>query len=210
MIGYSDLLIEDDDMLLAERKQLLQRIIDSGHYMTSLIDELLDHALLDAGQAKLHRGHFPLQPFWLEIQAYLSILAEQKGLSFDIELSPDVPKRLYNDEARLRKVALNLIGNAIKYTPKGFVKVQVNRVESSYWSFQVRDSGPGIPIDQQNKIFDPFQRVSGETAPREKGSGLGLSIVKQIIDLMNGRIYLDSKLGEGSTFVVTIPLHDKG
>jgi two-component system chemotaxis sensor kinase CheA len=125
------------------------------------------------------------------------------------DCAADLPGELYNDEQRLQQVLINLVGNAIKYTNQGTVRVQLSRTDATHWSMQVSDTGAGIPEEAQALIFEPFRQVDNAATRENRGTGLGLSITKQLVDLMGGQIHLESRVGQGSTFTVVLPINHK-
>jgi signal transduction histidine kinase len=131
-------------------------------------------------------------------------LATEKKLALTIELPPGLPPG-HGDERRLTQVLLNLVGNAIKFTDTGEVAIRAAASNGSF-TFSVRDTGPGIAAADQGKIFEEFRQVDSSATKKKAGTGLGLSIAKRIIELHGGRISVDSTIGEGSTFSVTIPV----
>jgi signal transduction histidine kinase len=136
----------------------------------------------------------------------MSMLAAKKGLTFRVEIDPDLPTELYGDVNRLQQVLVNLTGNAIKFTKAGEVSVSLKRPAPAQWSIEVRDTGAGIPADEQKNIFEPFRQVNNSITRENRGSGLGLTITKQLVELMGGQISLESQIGLGSLFAITLPI----
>jgi signal transduction histidine kinase len=134
-------------------------------------------------------------------------LAQNKGLSLKTEIAPDLPPVLFGDFARIQQILVNLVSNAIKFTKEGHVQVRFYQAGETQWALEVSDSGLGIPLEAQTYIFEPFQQVDGSITREHGGSGLGLSIVKQLTTLMAGHVALKSKEGQGSMFTVFLPLH---
>jgi len=134
-----------------------------------------------------------------------AVLAENKGLKLVYEIEPDVPKTLLSDAQRLHQIILNLVGNAIKFTKEGTVGVRVYQPDEEHWAIDVSDTGPGIEPEAQTYIFDAFRQIDDPTTRENIGSGLGLSIVKQLTNLLGGEVKLQSKVGEGSTFTIILP-----
>jgi signal transduction histidine kinase len=174
-----------------------------------MVNELLDEAQLRASTATLHENVF--SPFTLIQQATagMEILAQKKGLEFSIYVDPKLPPGIYGDDRRIRQIIVNLIGNALKFTKQGSVRLNVMCHEEN-WSIQVSDTGIGIPSEAQASIFEPFQQVHSELTYDNRGIGLGLSITKQLVELMNGKIVLESEPGRGSTFTVLLPVKAVG
>jgi signal transduction histidine kinase len=121
-------------------------------------------------------------------------------------VADDVPTSLISDRHRLHQILVNLVGNAIKFTEEGKVSIHVFRSDSEHWTLEVSDTGPGIPREAQAYIFEPFRQVDSSATRHHAGSGLGLSIVRQLVNLLGGEITLVSEVGQGSTFAVILPL----
>jgi two-component system aerobic respiration control sensor histidine kinase ArcB len=133
-------------------------------------------------------------------------LAQKKGLILTTSVRPDLPVTLVSDERRLQQILINLIGNSIKFTRKGEIKVELFKSTPSHWCIQVSDTGVGIPNKEQAQIFEPFHKVNSSLTGDNRGTGLGLSITQQLVDLMEGQIKLQSEIGKGSIFTITLPI----
>jgi signal transduction histidine kinase len=144
---------------------------------------------------------FSLQQFVDDVSALLLPTAEAKGLTLTIEVRPDMPMLLIGDPERLRQILFNLAGNAIKFTAHGTVCVQIARSDADHWLLQVTDTGRGIAPDDQARLFEPFYRAGPHA-----GAGLGLSIVKHLVDLMHGQIEVTSEIDRGTNMRVVLPL----
>ncbi|HFB52131.1 MAG TPA: HAMP domain-containing histidine kinase [Anaerolineae bacterium] len=136
----------------------------------------------------------------------VSRLAEKKGIALYTEIADDVPDVLSGDSKRLTQILVNLVNNALKFTETGSVSIHIKRQGAAHWALSVSDTGPGIPIEAQSFIFDSFRQVDDSSTRRHGGAGLGLSIVKQLVTVMGGVVNVESRLGEGSTFTVVLPL----
>ena len=134
------------------------------------------------------------------------LLAEKKGLTFHTEIAPELPSQLYGDMNRLQQILINLVGNSIKFTKIGEVRVNLKRPAPAQWSIEVRDTGVGIPVSEQQDIFEPFRQVSNSITRENRGSGLGLAITKQLVELMGGKIKVESSVEVGSVFTITLPI----
>lgn len=189
-----------------QQKETVSEIIDSTHYLTTLVNELLDQAQLESGKLKLNIAPFAPANLLDDVQSTMGILAQNKGLKLTTQINGNVPKSLPGDYARLQQILVNLVSNAVKFTMQGQVDVRLYCPNGNYWALQVTDTGPGIPAEAQKHIFEPFQQVDGSVTRQHRGTGLGLSIVKQLADLMGGHITLTSREGQGSTFTVSLPL----
>jgi PAS domain S-box-containing protein len=207
ILGFAEMLdIGVYGALPAEQRRLIVEIIDSTHYLTELVNELLDQAQLDAGKLKLNIKTFALADLIDGILSKMDVLAKTKGLTLTTDIAADVPGILSGDSARLQQILVNLVSNAIKFTQTGGVRVCLYRPDPAHWAMQVSDTGPGIPVEAQSYIFEPFRQVDGSITRVHAGAGLGLSIVKQLTILMGGQITLESEVGRGSTFTVQLPL----
>jgi hypothetical protein len=169
-------------------------------------NELLDQAQLDAGELKLNLSPFPLTNLAEGALSRINILAQTKGLTLTTTIAPGMPATLIGDQARLQQILVNLVDNAVKFTSTGTVRVCFYRPDLTHWALQVSDTGPGIPIEAQAYIFEPFRQVDGSITRQHGGAGLGLSIVKQLTTMMGGQITLESEIGQGSVFTILFPL----
>jgi CheY-like chemotaxis protein len=172
----------------------------------------LDFSKIEAGKLDLDSITFDLRESLGETMQALGLRAHQKELELVYEVQPDVPEALVGDPGRIRQVLVNLVGNAIKFTEKGEIVVSVEEDREiqalgfTALHFSVRDTGIGIPAEKQATVFDAFSQVDGSMTRRYGGTGLGLTICKKLVDLMQGRLWLESEPGHGSTFHFTIPL----
>jgi PAS domain S-box-containing protein len=207
ILGYSDMLKEAVyGPLQDEQMTIMDRIIANTKRMLNLVNNLLDQAQIEAGKLTLKTGPFAVKDLLNELSSIMSVLAEQKGITFKCEIAPDVPSMLVSDSQRLHQILVNLVGNAIKFTDKGGVTVKAYCPDKTHWTLAVADTGRGIPPDAQTYIFEPFRQVDDPMTRKHIGSGLGLSIVKQLTNLLNGDILLVSEVDKGSTFTVTMPI----
>ncbi|MGC9358657.1 MAG: ATP-binding protein, partial [Anaerolineae bacterium] len=141
-----------------------------------------------------------------DVKSTMSVLADARDIDLTATVNNAVPNPLYGDRQRLHQILVNLTNNAIKFTNEGGVAIRIYRPDADHWGIQVADTGIGIPEDAQEYIFDPFRQVDGSATREHRGTGMGLSIVKQLVQLMGGTISLESTLGEGSTFTITLPI----
>jgi len=207
ILGYSQILENGLFGPLSDQQaETISEIIDSTHYLTNMVNELLDQAQLEAGKLKLWIKPFAPQEVLDQVQAKMNVLAQAKGLSLVTSIDPTLPDRLSGDPIRLQQILVNLVSNAIKFTQAGAVQIDLFRVDSTHWALQVSDTGIGIPPEAQSHIFDPFGQVDGSMTRLQIGTGLGLSIVQQLTSLMGGQITLESEVGQGSTFTILLPL----
>jgi PAS domain S-box-containing protein len=196
------LALSQTEALPDPQRQACARIEANAQHLLRLITDLLDHAQIEAGQMlAVQSVAFSPEQFAADACAVLAPTADAKGLTFTIDVCPDMPARLIGDPARLRQILFNLVGNAVKFTECGGVQVQIARVEIEYWMLQVTDTGRGMAPDDQPRLFEPFYRAGPHA-----GAGLGLSIVKHLVDLMQGTIEVSSELDQGTTMRVILPL----
>ncbi len=208
IIGMTDLALETD--LSPEQAEYLQMVKGSADGLLTLLNDILDFSKMEAGKLELDYLNFNLRKSLGEVVKTLAISAQQKGLEFIFDVSPEVPAGVIGDPARLRQVLVNLVGNAIKFTERGEVEVSVRTeaesVEGTILRFSVRDTGIGIPSDKQHKVFNAFSQADSSTTRKYGGTGLGLTIANQLVALMGGKIWVESDLGKGSTFCFTVQL----
>ncbi|MBI3701395.1 MAG: response regulator [Afipia sp.] len=205
ILGMSGLLL--DTPLTAEQTTYVKAVKTSGDALLALIEELLDFSKIEAGRIDLEQRPFALSALIEDITELLAPRAQARKLEIAAYVDERLPLEVIGDAARLRQVLLNLAGNAIKFTPSGGVAIIV---EPGIWpgeiSFLVRDTGIGIPLEAQERIFREFEQASDKTARNYGGTGLGLSISERIVKRMGGRIALESSEGNGATFEFSIPL----
>jgi PAS domain S-box-containing protein len=205
ILGMADLLL--DTALTPEQTTYAKAVKTSGDTLLSLIEEILDFSKIEAGRLDLDARPFPLVTLAEEVAELLAPRAQAKSLEIAAYVDDRLPEQVVGDAARLRQVLLNLAGNAIKFTEQGGVGIVL---EPGNWpdevTVRVRDTGIGIPAEQQESIFREFEQGDGGPARKFGGTGLGLAISQRIVERMGGRIAVESARGEGSTFSFTIPL----
>jgi signal transduction histidine kinase len=183
---------------------VLKRIESNGKHLLGLINDVLDLSKIEAGQLVLALADYSLKDIVNTVFSAVEPLAEEKKLGFRIELPPDLPIGRA-DERRLTQVLLNLVGNAIKFTDTGEVVIQASSANGSF-KLSVCDTGPGISEADQAKLFQEFQQADNSTTKKKGGTGLGLAISKRIIEMHGGQIWVESSVGQGSTFSFTLPV----
>lgn len=204
ILGMGELLKETK--LTETQEWYVNTLNHSGEALLTLINDILDLSKIEAGQLTLEQIEFDL---WQTVHNILEIFtfhALDKGIKLETTINADVPQWVRGDQTRLRQVLLNLVGNAIKFTGEGKVMVNVTHNSKDYISFEVSDTGLGIPEEKQKVIFQPFIQNDSSTTRKHGGTGLGLSICMHLVGLMGGSMNLKSKAGLGSTFICTIPL----
>lgn len=208
ILGYAQILKRDPG-LADKQKAGIEVIQRSGEHLLTLINDILDLAKIEAQKLEIQATDFQLPECLQQIAKIIRIRAEQSELSFFYEPSSDIPQVVRGDEKRLRQILLNLLSNAVKFTEKGKVALTAEYDRSirghETLHLQVKDTGRGIPAEKIEEIFLPFQQVGDHTRQQE-GTGLGLAITKKLVRLMGGSLQVTSKVGEGSTFGVTLPL----
>jgi len=208
IIGMADLL--RDTQLNREQADMLQTLRGSSRVMLGLIEDVLDFSKIEAGKVVLEKTDFDLHALVNSTCRIVSAQAAVKGVDFVVSIMPEVPPAVRGDPHHLRQVLINLAGNAVKFTERGSVTVHVSvqaETEASVrLKFSIRDTGIGIAPEAQAKIFESFTQADQSTTRRFGGSGLGTTIAKQLVQLMGGRIGLESAIGLGSTFWVEIDL----
>jgi len=205
ILGYTELMLDDIYGEPPQRmRAVLERVERNGKHLLGLINDVLDLSKIEAGQLTLSLTDYSLKEVVQSVFSVVESLATEKKLALKMELPPALPPG-HGDERRLTQVLLNLVGNAIKFTDKGEVAIRAAASNGSF-TLSVRDTGPGIAEADQVRIFEEFRQVDSSATKKKAGTGLGLSIAKRIIELHGGRISVDSTIGEGSTFSVTIPV----
>ncbi len=205
VIGMTGLLLDTE--LTEEQRKYVDVVRSSGDSLLVLINDILDFSKIEAGKMDMEVIDFNLMEMMEDFADALALKAHEKGLEFTVFLPPEVPVFLQGDPGRLRQVLINLAGNAVKFTGHGqiVVKVAVGTLKTNRVTliFSVEDTGIGIPPDKQEGIFDTFTQVDSSTTRKYGGTGLGLAISKRLVNLMNGEIGLESRVGEGTVFSFT-------
>jgi PAS domain S-box-containing protein len=208
ILGLTELMLESP--LTPQQREILQLIQASANTLLALINDLLDHARIEAARMVLEAVTFELRPGLDPALKTLAVRARQKNLAFSWDISNDVPPVLVGDPLRLQQVILNLVGNAIKFTASGEVSFRMLLAERSgndvILHGAVRDTGIGIPPEKQETIFEAFSQLDSSATRKEGGTGLGLAITSRLVELMNGKLWVESAPGQGSTFHFTVQL----
>ena len=211
IIGFGKILASSKD-LSAENRDKVDIIRRSGDHLLNMIDEILSLARIEAGRIELGHESFNLLSNLEDIAQMFTIRAQDKGLRFDVELDVALQLTVQGDVGKIRQVLINLLGNAIKFTNQGHIRLRAHteaiKDNPGYTllHLEVGDSGPGIPQEQIDNIFESFVQGSQAQSGDVKGAGLGLAICKSLVDLMQGRISVTSEIRKGSVFTVTIPI----
>jgi PAS domain S-box-containing protein len=208
IVGFAEML-HDTDLKRIEKDKFIDAIIRSGDSLLHLINDIIDISKIEAGQLKLTSAECNINELLNELELDFTSELERhrkSNILLHIQKGFNAPEfRIYTDPVRLRQVLSNLIGNAIKFTDEGFIEIGY-RIESGELLFYVRDSGVGISPEHQKLIFERFGQVKTQESRNLEGTGLGLTISKNLVELLGGKIWVDSYPGEGSTFCFTLPL----
>jgi signal transduction histidine kinase/putative methionine-R-sulfoxide reductase with GAF domain len=205
ILGYTELILDNIYGNTPDKmREVLERIERNGRHLLGLINDVLDLSKIEAGQLVLALGDYSLKNVVQTVFSTVEALAKEKNLAFKVEMPPDMPNG-HGDERRLIQVLLNLVGNAIKFTDEGEIVIKASNANGSF-EVAVRDTGPGISERDQAKLFQQFQQADNSITRKKGGTGLGLAISKRIIEMHGGRIWVESRAGQGSTFAFTLPV----
>ena len=211
VIGMTELLLSTK--LDPDQKHYSRTVLGSAESLLALLNDVLDFSKIEAGKLDIEALDFNLHSMLHNFANMIAVQSENKGVELICAADPDVPASLCGDPGRVRQILTNLVGNAIKFTAQGEVSVRVSlesqEAEEVHLRFAVRDTGPGIPAERLDDLFDKFTQADASTTRRYGGTGLGLAISKQLAELMGGEIGVQSQLGHGSTFWFTIPFQKR-
>lgn len=216
IIGFSDIL-KRNSIICAEEKEAIEIIHKSGHHLLNLINQILNLSAIEAGQVTLNETDFDLHSMLYEIKAMLSLAAVEKEVRLLFDISEDIPRFVRSDQMKLRQIVINLVNNALKFTDRGVVTVSVTIIKNKYDKsettkknrnkirirFEVADTGIGILPEEMSNIFRPFTQAS-EGRGKNEGTGLGLTISEKFVQLLGGKIFVESTMGEGAKFYFDI------
>jgi PAS domain S-box-containing protein len=210
IIGFAEMLVEAvygpvNDKQAAASK----RILRNGQHMLGMVGDLLDEAQIEAGKLRITAEPFKPAELLNNIQEVMDQIVAEKGLTLTGELDPRLPGTIKGDQHRLQQILMNLVNNAAKFTEAGSIHIRLFLAKPKQWGLEVTDTGSGIPDEELLHIFDAFHQVDTTTTRQQGGFGLGLSIVKQLVLLMEGEINTRSTLGGGSTFTILLPLAEE-
>ncbi|MDX2057778.1 MAG: ATP-binding protein [Gemmatimonadales bacterium] len=206
VLGMTTLLV--DSGLRPEQRELAVRAAEAGDVLLGIVNDVLEFSRMEAGQVAVERVPVAVTDLLDRVTAMLGPRAREKGIGFDMFVARSVPPLIVGDATRLQQILINLVGNAVKFTERGRVRVAVEAVDdpAPQLAFEVVDTGIGVPADQLEHIFEKFTQADASTTRRFGGSGLGLAICRQLVDLMGGSIGVTSEPGVGSRFWFRIPL----
>ena len=204
ILGMADLLAETP--LSPEQETYVTTVVRSGDALLTIINDILDVSKIEAGKLTLAQEPYRLREIVEDVAQLLAPLAARKGIELYAHVAPDLPGVMLGDAGRLRQVLVNIAGNAVKFTLEGHVALTAARAHKGEIVITVRDTGTGIPRDQQHRVFEPFEQAQDSDRPHPGGTGLGLAVSRQLVHLMGGDIALASRPGAGSCFDITLPL----
>jgi two-component system sensor histidine kinase/response regulator len=208
IIGMTELAL--DTALTPEQRDYLKLVKSSADSLLRVINDILDFSKIEAGKMELESTEFEIRDLFQDTLKTLAMRADKKGTEVSLRVAPDVPDMLIGDPTRLRQLLVNLVGNSIKFTERGTITVNTELepgpAPDVHLHLSVADTGIGIPFEKQHLIFEAFSQADGSTTRRFGGTGLGLTISRQLVELMGGRMWVESEVGKGSTFHFTCRL----
>jgi signal transduction histidine kinase len=207
ILGYAEMFKEAVYGPMNDKQvNMADRIMKNTKRLLGLINDLLDQAQMEAGKLTIQMAPVRLSELLDNLHSVLDKSASDKGLRLTSEIEDRLPEVLNGDAARLHQILINLVNNSIKFTDQGSVRVRLVYYDENRWGIEVADTGRGIPEADIPHIFETFRQVEGTATRVHGGFGLGLSIVKQLVNLMNGNVKVVSRLNEGTTFTITLPM----
>ena len=203
ILGFSELLL-DPELAYEERVQNVNTICRSGQQLLKIIDEILDISKVEAGHLEIENLKVNTMSLFRDLQTLLSVKSQAKEISLNFKLKTEIPEFIFTDPTRLRQILLNMISNAIKFTEKGAVSIEVEWIDSRI-KFHVKDTGVGIDLMQSEKLFRPFVQIDSSTTRKFGGTGLGLALSRKLAQALGGNVALESSVaGEGSIFLIEV------
>jgi signal transduction histidine kinase len=206
IVGMAEMLqMETQGSLTEKQEDLLERMKANSKYLETAFSELLEQSQIDKDLLKMQADSFTPDSILDRVIPELRKLAKRKGLEFTVQVAPALPERLWGVAAIVEQILVHLVRNAVKFTETGSIVVDMYDVDETHWALRVADTGIGIPREHQLAIFEPFTQVDESISRKYSGVGLGLSIVKRLTAALGGVIRVESELGQGSIFTVTLP-----
>lgn len=205
ILGFSQILSMDSENLTIKQLQNINYIMESGEHLLEMVSDILDLSKIEAGKLDIKKEMFNLSDLLETVPSALKIIADKKNQTIEIRIKPEV-KMLYADRIRIKQIIFNLLSNAIKFTPAGKKLGISASLENGTVLIEIWDQGIGIAVDELEKIFNPFEQAGKRNIHNSTGTGLGLAITRKLIEAHGGTIKVSSRLGEGSSFTVFIPL----
>src|SRR5690606_23176032 len=198
VLGMAELMAQTE--LDSRQRTFNDVIVKSGNALLTIINDILDFSKIDAGHTELDPAPFNLHEAVEDVATRVSARVAEQDLELIVRVDPALPHWIVGDVGRIRQVLTNLAGNAAKFTEQGHVHIEVSREADGFVRFAITDTGIGIPEDKLASVFDKFSQVDSSSTRRHEGTGLGLAIASRLVELMEGSIGAESRLGEGSTF----------
>jgi PAS domain S-box-containing protein len=206
ILGYTEMIQEGVLGEVNEKQyQAMDKVLQSTRFLTHQVNDLLDLSSIESGSLLLHCIEFPVTDLLNQALAASQAEALGKSLTLESRISEDMPDLVYGDQERVTQILVNLVENAIKFSECGTIHIDIYQANGRYWAMSVSDEGPGIPPEAQTLIFEPFRQIDGSMTRIHSGTGLGLTIVQRLTELMDGKIELESQVGQGSSFTVLLP-----
>ena len=206
IMGMSNLALQTN--LDKKQRNFIEVIDKSAKTLLDIINDILDFSKIEAGKLTINKIDFNLVRVINEVINLLEFKAHEKDIKLKVKYEPEFNSNLYGDSLRIHQILTNLISNAIKFTDKGEINIDIHKVKKDRYRFEIRDSGIGITQKQQEKLFQSFSQADTSTTRNYGGTGLGLAISKQLVELMNGKIWVESEIGKGSKFIFEIDLKE--
>lgn len=209
ILGFTDVLLDGE--CSESQSSMLQTIKRNGEHLLALINDILDLSKIEAGKFEISKENVDVPAICREVSDLFSWKANEKGVSLELNLDPNVPSLVIGDNVRIRQIVMNLVGNAIKFTEKGSVKLSLalDGSDRQRWLvIEVRDTGIGMSEEECERVFQPFQQADASTTRRFGGTGLGLTISRRLAELQGGELCVSSELGKGSIFVCKLPCQE--
>lgn len=206
IIGFSQILLAKGDTPDGV-KSFIEKINVSGKNLLTLVNTILDFSKIESGKMEVHKVRFPISELMEEVKILIEPMSEKKKIRCVVEVDPNF--QMYADRQLIKQVFVNLLTNAVKFSPEGESIIFVHETLEDKEKFSIIDHGHGIPAEKIETLFDPFTQIREHQNDAIKGTGLGLTLVKKIIELHEGNIWIESTLGEGSCFSFTLPLEGK-
>ena len=207
IIGMAHLALKTN--LNQKQRNYLEKIDSSARSLLGIINDILDFSKIEAGKMSIEKTEFDLFKSIESVIALIELKAHEKNLDIIVEYDKQMCKNFYGDSLRIAQILTNLLGNAVKFTQKGQVGLKIERVKKDRYRFTVSDTGIGLSKEQQKKLFQSFSQADSSTTRKYGGTGLGLSISKRLVELMGGKIWVESELGKGSKFIFEIDLQER-
>jgi signal transduction histidine kinase/DNA-binding NarL/FixJ family response regulator len=206
IIGMSYLTLQTD--LNSKQRRYIEKIDNSAKMLLAIINDILDLSKMESGKLLIDKHNFNIYKMVKNSIDLIRFLAKEKNLKITINYSEDIPKRLYGDSLRVSQVLINLLSNAVKFTKEGEVSLFIERINLNTFRFKITDTGIGLTVKEQEKLFKPFSQADGSTTRNYGGTGLGLTISKQLVTLMQGKLWVESTYGIGSSFIFEVKLKE--